>query len=66
MTFAPRIKFRIIKRSAYLFQGAQEVFQHLPHEYVTPNMLQKIAKHGDLNKVYACEVISQWNSCKQI
>ena len=38
------------------FKGAQEVFQHLPHEYVSPAMLPKIAKHGDLNKLYACEV----------
>ena len=40
----------------YQFQGAQEVFQHLPHEYVSPSMLPKISKHGDLNKLYACEV----------
>ena len=40
----------------YRFQGAQEVFQHLPHEYVSPSMLPKISKHGDLNKLYACEV----------
>lgn len=27
-------------------QGAQEVFQELPHEYVPPEMLQKVAEHG--------------------
>ena len=37
-------------------QGAQEIFQELPHEYVPPNMLQKVAMHGDINKLYACEI----------
>ena len=37
-------------------QGAQEIFQELPHEYVPPNMLQKVALHGDINKLYACEI----------
>jgi alpha-aminoadipic semialdehyde synthase len=27
-------------------QGAQEIFQELPHEYVPPSMLQKVAEHG--------------------
>nr|SVE70256.1 EOG090X0141 [Daphnia similis]SVE70880.1 EOG090X0141 [Daphnia similis]SVE71511.1 EOG090X0141 [Daphnia similis]SVE72144.1 EOG090X0141 [Daphnia similis] len=37
-------------------QGAQEIFQDLPHEYVPPDMLQKVADHGATNKIYACEV----------
>ena len=37
--------------------GAQEIFQELPHEYVSPSMLAKVAQHGDTNKLYACEVI---------
>jgi hypothetical protein len=28
----------------------------LPHEYVPPDMLQKVADHGATNKIYACEV----------
>lgn len=30
--------------------------QDLPHEYVPPDMLQKVANHGATNKIYACEV----------
>lgn len=37
-------------------QGAQEIFQDLPYEYVPPDMLQKVANHGATNKIYACEV----------
>lgn len=37
-------------------QGAQEIFQELPHEYVPPAMLNKVALHGDTNKLYACEI----------
>ena len=43
--------------SGNVSQGAQEIFQELPHEYVTPSMLAKVAKHGSSNKLYACEVI---------
>jgi len=42
--------------SGNVSQGAQEIFQELPHEYVPPNMLQKVALHGDTNKLYACEI----------
>ncbi|CAH0555454.1 unnamed protein product [Brassicogethes aeneus] len=42
--------------SGNVSQGSQEVFQELPHEYVTPDTLKKAAEHGSLNKVYACEV----------
>lgn len=42
--------------SGNVSQGAQEIFQELPHEYVPPNMLQKVAKHGDTNKLYATEI----------
>lgn len=42
--------------SGNVSQGAQEVFQELPFEYVPPEMLHKVAEHGALNKVYGCEV----------
>ena len=31
--------------SGNVSQGAQEIFQELPHEYVPPNMLQKVNKY---------------------
>uniref|UniRef100_A0A8D8RP93 Alpha-aminoadipic semialdehyde synthase, mitochondrial n=2 Tax=Cacopsylla melanoneura TaxID=428564 RepID=A0A8D8RP93_9HEMI len=42
--------------SGNVSQGAQEIFQELPHEYVPPEMLQKVAEHGSNTKIYACEV----------
>ncbi|CAL8092598.1 unnamed protein product [Orchesella dallaii] len=42
--------------SGNVSQGAQEVFQELPFEYVPPEMLHKVAEHGATNKVYGCEV----------
>ncbi|KAJ1523300.1 hypothetical protein ONE63_001179 [Megalurothrips usitatus] len=42
--------------SGNVSSGAQEVFQELPHEYVPPEMLQKVAEHGVTTKLYACEV----------
>merc|ERR1719443_1211167 len=42
--------------SGNVSQGAQEIFQELPHEYVPPNMLKKVALHGDIDKLYACEI----------
>ncbi len=32
------------------------LLQDLPHEYVSPSMLAKVAQHGKTNKLYACEV----------
>ena len=32
--------------SGNVSQGAQEIIQELPHEYVPPDMLQKVAEHG--------------------
>ncbi|KAG8223056.1 hypothetical protein J437_LFUL002004 [Ladona fulva] len=46
----------IFTGSGNVSQGAQEVFQELPHEYVPPEMLKKVAEHGANNKLYACEV----------
>lgn len=37
-------------------QGAQEVFNDLPVEFVPPSKLKKVAEHGSTNKVYGCEV----------
>ncbi|XP_013114257.2 alpha-aminoadipic semialdehyde synthase, mitochondrial [Stomoxys calcitrans] len=42
--------------SGNVSQGAQEVFQELPIEYVPPEMLRKVAEHGSQNKLYGCEV----------
>ncbi|XP_058796549.1 alpha-aminoadipic semialdehyde synthase, mitochondrial isoform X2 [Phymastichus coffea] len=42
--------------SGNVSQGGQEVFQELPHEYVSPETLRKVAEHGDTTKMYACEV----------
>ncbi|XP_074644875.1 alpha-aminoadipic semialdehyde synthase, mitochondrial-like [Tubulanus polymorphus] len=37
-------------------QGAQDVFQELPFEYIEPEQLPKVARHGERNKVYGCVV----------
>lgn len=34
--------------SGNVSQGGQEVFQELPHEYVDPENLRKVAEHGGL------------------
>ena len=46
----------IFTGSGNVSQGGQEVFQELPHEYVPPEMLKKVAEHGDTTKIYGCEV----------
>jgi alpha-aminoadipic semialdehyde synthase len=38
----------IFTGSGNVSQGAQEVFQELPFEYVTPNNLRKVAEHGGM------------------
>ncbi|GAU93378.1 hypothetical protein RvY_05330 [Ramazzottius varieornatus] len=42
--------------SGNVSQGAQEMFQELPFEYVDPKDLPKVATHGAMNKLYACVV----------
>ncbi|PAV69441.1 hypothetical protein WR25_09044 isoform A [Diploscapter pachys] len=42
--------------SGNVSKGAQELFEHLPHEYVDVRTLPKVAKKGQLNKVYGCVV----------
>ncbi|MFH4980033.1 hypothetical protein AB6A40_006742 [Gnathostoma spinigerum] len=37
-------------------QGAQELFAHLPHEFVDVAALPKVAQKGLINKVYGCVV----------
>ncbi|XP_045609079.1 alpha-aminoadipic semialdehyde synthase, mitochondrial isoform X1 [Procambarus clarkii] len=37
-------------------QGAQEIVQELPHEYVSVKALKKVAEHGSTSKIYCCEV----------
>ena len=44
--------------SGNVSQGAQEIFQELPHEYVPPNMLQKVNK-----KKLSC-LLSQFSKTK--
>ncbi|KAL5014858.1 hypothetical protein ScPMuIL_009128 [Solemya velum] len=46
----------IFTGSGNVSQGAQEVFQHLPHEYVSPENLPNIARQGSTTKIYACVV----------
>ncbi|KAH3892671.1 hypothetical protein DPMN_016794, partial [Dreissena polymorpha] len=46
----------IFTGSGNVSKGAQEVFQELPHEYIEPDHLPKVAKKGSLKKVYGCEV----------
>lgn len=46
----------IFTGSGNVSQGAQEVFQELPIEYVPPESLRKVSEHGSQNKLYACEV----------
>ncbi|OQV24242.1 Alpha-aminoadipic semialdehyde synthase, mitochondrial [Hypsibius exemplaris] len=42
--------------SGNVSQGAQEMFQELPYEYIEPKDLPKVATHGAINKVYGCVV----------
>lgn len=42
--------------SGNVSQGAQELFEHLPHEFVDVATLPKVAQKGNLNKVYGCVV----------
>ncbi|PIC37692.1 hypothetical protein B9Z55_016231 [Caenorhabditis nigoni] len=42
--------------SGNVSQGARELFEHLPHEYVDVATLPKVAQKGQLNKVYGCVV----------
>lgn len=43
----------IFTGSGNVSQGAQEVFQDLPLEYVTPDTLRKVSEHGSK----CCEVV---------
>ncbi|KAH9512582.1 hypothetical protein Btru_038850, partial [Bulinus truncatus] len=42
--------------SGNVSQGAQEVFQELPHEYIEPEHLPKVSVQGSTSKLYACVV----------
>lgn len=46
----------IFTGSGNVSQGAQEIFQELPIEYIPPDMLRKVSEHGSQNKLYGCEV----------
>ncbi|OQR79277.1 alpha-aminoadipic semialdehyde synthase [Tropilaelaps mercedesae] len=45
--------------SGNVSQGAQEVFQELPFEYVDPKDLPEVCKVGSMNKVYGAVVTRQ-------
>lgn len=50
--------------SGNVSQGAQEVFQELPHEYVPPEMLKKVAEHGGmfhLALILERKTFEEWN-----
>lgn len=42
--------------SGNVSQGAQEIFQELPYEYVDPKDLPQVTELGSTNKVYATVV----------
>lgn len=42
--------------SGNVSQGAQQVFQEFPHEYIEPEHLPKVAENGATNKLYICVV----------
>ncbi|KAI1292843.1 Alpha-aminoadipic semialdehyde synthase, mitochondrial [Halotydeus destructor] len=42
--------------SGNVSQGAQEIFQELPYEYVEPKDLPQVAQFGQSTKVYGCVV----------
>lgn len=42
----------IFTGSGNVSQGAQEVFQDLPIEYVAPETLRKVAEHGSMQYAY--------------
>ncbi|XP_076468857.1 alpha-aminoadipic semialdehyde synthase, mitochondrial-like isoform X2 [Babylonia areolata] len=46
----------IFTGSGNVSQGAQEVFQELPHEYIEPAHLATAVQRGATNKIYACVV----------
>ncbi|GAB1600841.1 alpha-aminoadipic semialdehyde synthase, mitochondrial-like isoform X2 [Argonauta hians] len=46
----------IFTGSGNVSQGAQEVFQELPFEYIEPEHLPKVVQQGVTNKLYACVV----------
>ncbi|ETN81777.1 saccharopine dehydrogenase [Necator americanus] len=46
----------IFTGSGNVSRGAQELFEHLPHEFVDVATLPKVAQKGQLNKVYGCVV----------
>uniref|UniRef100_A0A914Z7W2 Saccharopine dehydrogenase (NAD(+), L-glutamate-forming) n=1 Tax=Panagrolaimus superbus TaxID=310955 RepID=A0A914Z7W2_9BILA len=45
--------------SGNVSQGAQELFEHLPHEFVDATTLPQVAQKGQLNKIYGCVVTRQ-------
>ena len=54
--------------SGNVSQGGQEVFQELPHEYVPPEMLRKVAEHGGSLHAFLLtfQILSQINSIYNI
>lgn len=51
----------IFTGSGNVSQGAQEVFQDLPVEYVTPDTLRKVSEHGSKFYEMPCFLKTQMN-----
>lgn len=49
----------IFTGSGNVSQGAQEVFQDLPIEYVSPETLRKVSEHGSMSN---SKIVSPFNS----
>ena len=46
------------KDIVFWLQGAQEVFQEFPHEYIEPEYLPKVVKQG--GESFGCFLKSMW------
>ncbi len=55
ISFCTSEEFRTLEESLLNLKWI-DVLKELPHEYVPPNMLQKVAMRGDTNKLYATEI----------
>ena len=51
--------------SGNVSQGAQEIFQELPHEYVPPNMLQKVnifTDYGNFRQNSSLQILTSFGN----
>lgn len=56
----------IFTGSGNVSQGGQEVFQELPHEYVPPEMLKKVAEHGGKRCMFIYFTIIIYNNNNKV